>query len=106
MFLQMCHTLLSIEECEAILKLPEQQLKTLVKAAAIVEKTNQPKLKRRILGKLHKLQVALQIKDAEETLKNLNSLGELSSDSEEDEDIQEQTPNIGDFIDLDALTGL
>lgn len=110
MNLQACASLHNIHECEEMLKLPvTEQLETLEKALAEAEKTNCLKSKREILEDIEKCHNSVgNYLEAEAVKQKLSSLGDISSDSEEEEEEESQiecTPNIGESIDLDALSG-
>lgn len=75
----------------------------------IVEKENNQKLKRKVFIELEKVQrAALLSEEADETKMKLNELQDTLPDSESDDEGEEieHTPNIGEFIDCDALSGL
>lgn len=96
---------MNVKKC---FKIPvEDQLKTLERALVEANKADCLKLQRHILSEIKKVQtIAGNNLEAEEVNQKLLSLGELSSESEDESEIVESTPNIGDSIDLDALSGM
>lgn len=101
-----CDSLLNIHECEKMLKLPvTERLQTLDKALIEAERANKLKIQRDILCDMEKLHtIAGNSLEVEEIKLKLSSLGDLSSDAEEESEGIELTPNVGDSIDLDALS--
>ncbi|KAK3930791.1 Tonsoku-like protein [Frankliniella fusca] len=102
-----CESLLNIQEIQEILNVSiSDQLCILQKAFSIVEKEDNQKLKRKVFIELEKVQrAALLIDEADETKSKLDGLRVTLSDSESDDEEEiEHTPNIGEYIDLDALS--
>lgn len=102
-----CESLLNIQEIQEILKMSiSDQLEILQRALNIVEKLDDQKLKRKVYIELEKAQrAALLTDEAQETNAKLKELEDhLSGSESDDEEEIEHTPNIGEYIDCDALS--
>ncbi|XP_034240435.1 tonsoku-like protein [Thrips palmi] len=101
-----CDSLMNIYECQKMLKLPVlDQLETLEKALVEANKDNNINVQRDILSDIEKVQKkAGNSFEAEDAKQKRLSLGNISSEDEEDE-IQ-STPDIAEVlnIDIDALS--
>lgn len=82
------------------------QLETLNRAERMADDVNNVKLQKKVLVRLRKVQKKAGSSVLNDTRQKLKTLADYSSDSEEDEGSQGCTPNIGEHIDLDMLSGL
>lgn len=98
-----CDTLLNIHECLNLQEAPlSEQLDVLERAYSMAERADCKKLQKKVLQELHGVQLrANKNEDAKDSKRKLDSLSNVFLD---DEGGSEETPTLGDYIDLDALS--